>query len=103
MKKSGNQMIPAIGGLIIEWSLYLFSIEGFDVGGMNTWLQSCRVDKYVEAPCVVHQVQVVRVPNPAVWTGQDEFKMEVDLQVGGHVLVVQEYRANLARQNKNQH
>ena len=83
--------------------MYLFSIEGFNVGGMNTRLQSCRVDKYVEASSVVHQVQVVRVSDPTVWTGQDEFQMEVDLQVGGHVLMVQEYRADLSRQNKNQH
>jgi hypothetical protein len=44
---------------------------------------------------------VVRVSNPGIGAGEGKLDVEIDLEVGGHVLVVQEYRFNLCDNKYN--
>ncbi len=61
---------------------------GFEPGGVNE-------DGEISAG--VHQVQVGGVSHPGVGARQGQLQVEVDLQVVGHVVAVQENGFNLKR------
>ena len=66
---------------------------GFEPSGINE-------DGEISAG--VHQVQVGGVSHPGVWTGQGQLQVEVDLEVVGHVVAVQENGFNLKRKQITQ-